>query len=241
MIVDEFLGPACDHIDHEARGMQKGTMWPELSAAQGGGPLLTEEGAHMHSLQHPIADARTALPVVPLLEVMSDVLRSEPEDLLLVHQNFRRTDPSPGPHPEIAEDGSFDGSQAGFHQDSAFLLDHYATSPRQTYYICILAFTPVVSGGAAFVYAPGSMAAARKAAAALPAELAGSVTASVRAMSMPMSPLLRGGQSLQYLNSVPVCRQRTAGLPHYPAEADSRRTTRRGAGSHQGSRAGGHV
>ena len=40
--------------------MQKGTMWPELSAAQGGGPLLTEEGAYMHSLQHPIADARTA-------------------------------------------------------------------------------------------------------------------------------------------------------------------------------------
>ena len=115
----------------------------------------------MHSLQHPIRDARTALPVPPLLEVMGDVLRAEPDGLLLIHQNFRRTDPSPGPHPKIRPDGAFDGAKAGFHQDSAFLLSHYDTSPRQTYYICILAFTPVVSGGAAFVYAPGSMAAAR--------------------------------------------------------------------------------
>ena len=86
-MMDEFLGPPCDHIDYVARGMQKGTMWPELSAAEGGGPLLTEEGPYMHSLQHPIADGRTALPVVPLLEVMGDVLRAKPEELLLIHRD----------------------------------------------------------------------------------------------------------------------------------------------------------
>ena len=55
-MMDEFLGPACDHIDFVGRGMQKGTMWPERTAAEGGGPLLTEEGPYMHSLQHPIPD-----------------------------------------------------------------------------------------------------------------------------------------------------------------------------------------
>ena len=101
-MMDEFLGPACDHIDFVGRGMQKGTMWPERTAAEGGRPLLTEEGPYMHSLQHPIPDARTALPVEPLAEVMSEVLRcNSVDDLVLVHQNFRRTDPSPGPHPEL--------------------------------------------------------------------------------------------------------------------------------------------
>ena len=62
----------------------------------------------MHSLQHPIPDARTALPVEPLAEVMSEVLRcNSVDDLVLVHQNFRRTDPSPGPHPELGADGAF--------------------------------------------------------------------------------------------------------------------------------------
>lgn len=65
-MMDSFLGPACDHIDYDARGMQKGgqgePMWPQINAAEKGGPFLTEEGPYMHSLQHPIADARTALP-----------------------------------------------------------------------------------------------------------------------------------------------------------------------------------
>ena len=122
-MMDEFLGPACDHIDFVGRGMQKGTMWPERTAAEGGGPLLTEEGPYMHSLQHPIPDARTALPVEPLAEVMSEVLRcNSVDDLVLVHQNFRRTDPSPGPHPELGADGTFDGAKAGFHQVRAAAL-----------------------------------------------------------------------------------------------------------------------
>ena len=95
-MMDEFLGPACDHIDVVGRGMQKGTMWPERTAAEGGRPLLTEEGPYMHSLQHPIPDARTALPVEPLAEVMSEVLRcNSVDDLVLVHQNLGH--PSNGP------------------------------------------------------------------------------------------------------------------------------------------------
>ena len=50
-------------------------------------------------------------------------------------------------------------------QDSAFLPEHYETTPRMTYYITILALTPVVSGGAAVCYAPGSLAAATAASA----------------------------------------------------------------------------
>ena len=52
-------------------------------------------------------------------------------------------------------------------QDSAFLPEHYETTPRMNYYITILALTPVVSGGAAFCYAPGSLAAAKAAGAQL--------------------------------------------------------------------------
>ena len=191
-MMDEFLGPACDHIDFVGRGMQKGTMWPERTAAEGGRPLLTEEGPYMHSLQHPIPDARTALPVEPLAEVMSEVLRcNSVDDLVLVHQNFRRTDPSPGPHPELGADGTFDGAKAGFHQDSAFLPSHYATSPRQMYYIAILAFSPVVNGGAAFVFAPGSMAAARAGAEAVPADVADTITAAGCRSVLPQ--LIRDG------------------------------------------------
>jgi hypothetical protein len=50
----------------------------------------------------------------------------------------------------------------GFHMDSAFLPQHYETTPRQNYYITILALTPVVSGGGAFCYAPGSLAASKR-------------------------------------------------------------------------------
>ncbi len=234
-MMDEFLGPPCDHIDFKARGMQKGSMWPERSAAEGGGPLLTEEGPYMHSLQHPIPDARTALPVPPLLEVMSDVLRADPDDLVLIHQNFRRTDPSPGPHPEIRPDGTFDGAKAGFHQDSAFLLSHYDTSPRQNYYICILAFTPVVSGGAAFVYAPGSMAAARAGAAAVPAQLAESVTAAVSAQAS-LDSSASHTCTLTLADNGAHC----AGLPNNFTTADPGRTTRKGARGDQGCRSRSH-
>jgi hypothetical protein len=131
-MMDQYFGPPCDHIDSEARGLQKGgrgaPMWPTINAAEGGMPFLTEEGPYMHSLQHPIPDARTALPVPPLAEVMAEVLRCKTQDLLLIHQNFRRTDPSPGPHPDLDATGGFDGAKAGFHQDSGFLPAHYEGS-----------------------------------------------------------------------------------------------------------------
>jgi hypothetical protein len=62
-----------------------------------------------------------------------------------------------------------DGKRSGFHIDSAFLPQHYEATPRQNYYITILALTPVVSGGAAFCYAPGSLQAAKRAGARLSA------------------------------------------------------------------------
>ena len=54
---------------------------------------------------------------------------------------------------------------------------HYETTPRLNYYITILALSPVVSGGAAFMFAPGSLQAAKRAGAALTPAIAAAVTA----------------------------------------------------------------
>jgi len=62
-------------------------------------------------------------------------------------------------------------------QDTAFLPRQYTTTPRTTYVLAVLAFAPVVSGGACFVVAPGSFQAAREAGEALPSELQAAVTA----------------------------------------------------------------
>ena len=58
---------------------------------------------------HPLHDARAALTVPHIAPIMGDLLRcSDTESALcLIHQNFRRTDPSPGPHPELGADGTF--------------------------------------------------------------------------------------------------------------------------------------
>ena len=61
--------------------------------------------------------------------------------------------------------------------DSAFLPRHYQATPRQNQYISILALSPVTSGGAAFVQAPGSYRAALEAGAALPEEVQAALTA----------------------------------------------------------------
>ena len=59
------------------------------------------------------------------------------------------------------------------------------------YYIAILAFSPVVNGGAAFVYAAGSMAAARAGAEAVPADVADTITAAGCRSVLPQ--LIRDG------------------------------------------------
>ena len=59
------------------------------------------------------------------------------------------------------------------------------------YYIAILAFSPVVNGGAAFVFAPGSMAAARAGAKAVPADVADTITAAGCRSVLPQ--LIRDG------------------------------------------------
>ena len=101
--------------DGPGRGHQKedpkanggaGYRWPTRTDAEAGPMLMT--GRYLHWLEHPIADPRTALSVEATAAVMADVLRcADPErDLKLIHQNHRRTDPSPGPYPEL-EDGEF--------------------------------------------------------------------------------------------------------------------------------------
>lgn len=187
--MDDFLGPLCEDIQATAdrnevlagdksRWFQKGVNWPEPAAAGGGAPVL-HTGGWAHSLQHPLRDARSGALVAPMAPVVQQLLRSNPDGLKLIHQNFRRTDPSPPPdggYPDIV-DGCIDGSKAGFHMDSGFLPQHYTTTPRLNYYITILALSPVVSGGAAFMYAPGSLHAAKQAGTSLSDQHATSITA----------------------------------------------------------------
>ncbi len=187
-VMDDFLGPLCQDIPatddrakaaaSDLRWFQKGVNWPNPAAAGGGAPVL-HTGGWAHSLQHPIRDPRSAAAVAPMAPIMQQLLRTSPEKLKLFHQNYRRTDPSPPGEkgfPEI-DNGRIDGSRAGFHMDSAFLPWHYAATPRLNNYITILALSPVVSGGAAFMYAPGSLQAAKRAGASLAADQANWITA----------------------------------------------------------------
>eukprot|EP01051_Picozoa_sp_SAG22_P001168 SAG22_NODE_43_length_25304_cov_5.394644_20_plen_843_part_00 len=167
-MMDEILGGPAEAVH---AGFQPGP-WPEQPWQDGGRPVVTT-GSYTHSLQHPIRDGRAAACVAPLVPVMAAALRCDDvgTQLKLVHQNFRRTDPSPPPPdgwPEITSDGRLDGRRAGLHIDSAFLPRHYGGGAARNYFITITALAPVVSGGAAFMYAPGSFQAAKQAAAALP-------------------------------------------------------------------------
>ena len=54
--------------------------------------------------------------------------------------------------------------------DSGFLPSHYETTPRQNYYISLLALSEVREGVAPFMMVPGSLQAARVASASMPAE-----------------------------------------------------------------------
>ena len=95
---------------------QKNVSWPEPGASGGGGPVI-HTGGSAHSLQHPLYDARTAAVVGPMAAPMMQILRSTPETLKLVHQNYRRTDPSPGPYPDYinTQPSQINGAEAGFH------------------------------------------------------------------------------------------------------------------------------
>jgi hypothetical protein len=188
-MMDEHLGPPAkdiamhaDRATAAAQGIawgQKNVQWPEPDAGAGGAPVI-HTGGYAHSLQHPLYDPRAALPVGPIAPIASHLLRSSPSTgLKLIHQNYRRTDPSPPPHPKLSHgvQTNPDGPAAGFHMDSAFLPQHYESTPRLNYFILITAFSDVVSGGAAFMHAPGSLQAAKRLASALPPELQNSITA----------------------------------------------------------------
>ena len=118
-MMDELLADEREE-DREGRAYQR-RPWPERSAEEGGGPTVsgrtvTGQG-FTAQCEHPLHDARAALTVPHLAPIMSQLLRctDAESELCLIHQNFRRTDPSPGPHPPFIGEGRLDGTQASFH------------------------------------------------------------------------------------------------------------------------------
>eukprot|EP01051_Picozoa_sp_SAG22_P007789 SAG22_NODE_561_length_9080_cov_2.242623_2_plen_348_part_00 len=189
-MMDEILGPAgsaeAPMEDGDGRKYQQ-RPWPRLSAAQGGGPVVNyvravgEGGGPgtTRQVEHPIRDTRAAACFPPMVPAVAAVLRCKDpaSELCLVHQNFRRTDPSPPPYPSFSADDSGGQPMVGLHMDQAFLPEHYKTSPKQSYVLTLLALSPMVKGGAAFCVAPGSFAAAKQAGEALPAAAAADLNA----------------------------------------------------------------
>ena len=132
-MMDELLADEREE-DREGRAYQR-RPWPERSAEEGGGPTVsgrtvTGQG-FTAQCEHPLHDARAALTVPHLAPIMSQLLRcSDTEsELCLIHQNFRRTDPSPGPHPPCIGEGRLDGTQASFHVRSPRLCSRLSTPP----------------------------------------------------------------------------------------------------------------
>jgi hypothetical protein len=188
-MMDELL--TADDCDPDGRRFQiRGTGpsafpgWPTLSAAENGGPSRGGDITTRCDVMHPIHDARTALGVVASAQVVAPLLRSNGAGagLRLIHQNWRRTLPTPPPEegfPEYlpGQPGVLSAERAGLHMDTGFLPRHYQTTPRSSYVLSLLAFSPVVSGGAPFLVGPGTYAAARAASEALPPEYQASVNA----------------------------------------------------------------
>ena len=118
-MIEELLGPPAETIDAAARGYQtyetvaehgQDWKWPRVMADEGGAPII-RTNSHLHWVEHPIADARAAAAVPAMAPAMAKLLRctDAENDLKLIHQNFRRTDPSPGPYPEYVADGVLQG------------------------------------------------------------------------------------------------------------------------------------
>ena len=121
--------------------------WPAPDATA---PFIMS-GNFTHSILHPIANPLAALLVGPQVPLHLDLLRCRHEQLNLLVQNFRRTDRSPPP-------GSPGAATAqAFHQDSAFLGRHYDSTPVQSYYITMLALSPVRHGVAPFLVVDDSL------------------------------------------------------------------------------------
>ena len=179
-MMDELLTQS--DCDPDGRPFQP-RPWPALSAAANGGPTRGGDVTKVADVMHPIHDKRTALGVVASSRAVAPLLRSKGVEfggLKLIHQNWRRTLPTPPPEngfPEYLEPGIISGRRAGLHMDTGFLPRHYETTPRSSYVLTLLAFSPVVSGGAPFLVGPGTYSAARAASRALPQEYQASVNA----------------------------------------------------------------
>jgi hypothetical protein len=185
-MMDAHLGPAggaAPMADPSGRPYQP-RPWPLLSAREGGGPVVNyvsqlragRAPGFVRQVEHPIRAAAAAAVVAPMVPLVAAGLRCKDpaRELCLIHQNFRRTDPSPPPHPA-----------PHFHMDSGFLPAHYAAWPRQHYFLTVLALSPMVRGGAAFCVAPGSFEAARRAGEALPSSEAAAVDAAAARIALP--------------------------------------------------------
>ena len=131
----------------ELRDRMQERRWPDPDATA---PFIMS-GNFTHSILHPIASPLAALLVGPQVPLHLDLLRCRHEQLNLLVQNFRRTDRSPPP-------GSPGAATAqAFHQDSAFLGRHYDSTPVQSYYITMLALSPVRHGVAPFMVIDDSL------------------------------------------------------------------------------------
>jgi hypothetical protein len=184
-MMDELL-TADSQCDHDGRPFQA-RPWPALSALENGGPTRSGDVATVAQVEHPIHDERTALGIVAAASAVAPLLRSKGAvsavrggGLKLIHQNWRRTLPTPPPeggYLEYLEPRLLSAERAGLHMDTGFLPRHYDTTPRSSYVLSLLALSPVVSGGAPFLVGPGSYSAARAASRALPHAYQASVNA----------------------------------------------------------------
>lgn len=142
--MDELL--TADVRDPGGRPFQA-RPWPALSAAENGGPMRSGNVAATADVMHPIHDGRTALGVAASATAVAPLLRSQAASLKLISQNWRRTLPTPPPpegYPLYLRPGVISAEKAGLHMDTGFLPRHHETTPRSSYVLTLLAFSPVV-------------------------------------------------------------------------------------------------
>ena len=111
-LIDDLLGPEPrETIDAEALGYQTydtlkhdgvDYKWPRKLGDDPTSTPILKTGGYLHWAEHPIHDQRAAAAVPAMAPLLAKLLRcTDPErDLKLIHQNFRRTDPSPPPYAE---------------------------------------------------------------------------------------------------------------------------------------------
>lgn len=117
-------------------------------------------GGFTHVVSHPNPILSSMAHYLPqLASVHAASLASEPEHMCLNGQHFIRTDPS-----DVAPGAK------NWHVDNCFLPRHEAATPRRVYTRSILALNKIEKGGAAVMFLPSGVAAARNVVARMVAE-----------------------------------------------------------------------